>query len=206
MTITVLDMALYAGALFVLFLTPGPVWLATAARTLAHGAGAAFPLILGVAVGDFLWSLLAILGLSWIVASYGGIMVALKWLAVAVFAGMGLMLIRHAGRPIDADNRLNRPGPWAGFIAGLAAILANPKAILFYMGMLPGFFDLTGLTGADIAVIAAISMAVPLVGNMGFALIIDRARLRLTSTAALERINRVAGVLLVLVAVVIAIF
>jgi threonine/homoserine/homoserine lactone efflux protein len=31
----------------------------------------------------------------------------------------------------------------AGFLAGLAAILANPKAILFYMGMLPGFFDLT---------------------------------------------------------------
>jgi threonine/homoserine/homoserine lactone efflux protein len=94
----------------------------------------------------------------------------------------------------------------AGFIAGLAAILANPKAILFYMGMLPGFFDLTGLTAADIAVIAAISMAVPLVGNMGFALIIDRARLRLTSSATLERINRVAGALLICVAVVIAVF
>jgi len=206
MTITALDMALYAGALFVLFLTPGPVWLATAARTLAHGAGAAFPLILGVAVGDFLWSLLAILGLSWVVASYGGIMVALKWLAVAVFAAMGLILIRHAGKPIDADTRLNRPGAWAGFVAGLAAILANPKAILFYMGMLPGFFDLTGLSLPDIVVIAGISMAVPLVGNMGFAMIIDRARLRLTSTAALRRINLVAGALLICVALVIAVF
>ena len=206
MTITLFDMALYAGALFVLFLTPGPVWLATAARTLAHGAGAAFPLILGVALGDFLWSLLAILGLSWVVASYAGIMVALKWLAVAVFAAMGAMLIHHAGRPIDADTRLNRPGAWAGFLAGLAAIMANPKAILFYMGMLPGFFDLSRLTVADIAVIAGISMAVPLVGNMGFAVIIDRARLRLTSGAAMRRINLVAGGLLIGVAVVIAVF
>ena len=206
MTISPLDMALYAGALFVLFLTPGPVWLATAARTLAHGAGAAFPLVLGVALGDFLWSLLAILGLSWVVDSYAGIMVALKWLAVAVFAAMGGMLIHHAGRPIDADTRLNRPGAWAGFLAGLAAILANPKAILFYMGMLPGFFDLSRLTVADIAVIAGISMAVPLVGNMGFAVIIDRARLRLTSGAALRRINLVAGGLLICVAVVIAVF
>jgi len=206
MTITLFDMALYAGALFVLFLTPGPVWLATAARTLAHGAGAAFPLILGVALGDFLWSLLAILGLSWVVASYAGIMVALKWLAVAVFAAMGAMLIHHAGRPIDADTRLNRPGAWAGFLAGLAAIMANPKAILFYMGMLPGFFDLSRLTVADIAVIAGISMAVPLVGNMGFAVIIDRARLRLTSGAAMRRINLIAGGLLIGVAVVIAVF
>jgi len=206
MTITLFDMALYAGALFVLFLTPGPVWLATAARTLAHGAGAAFPLILGVALGDFLWSLLAILGLSWVVASYAGIMVALRWLAVAVFAAMGAMLIHHAGRPIDADTRLNRPGAWAGFLAGLAAIMANPKAILFYMGMLPGFFDLSRLTVADIAVIAGISMAVPLVGNMGFAVIIDRARLRLTSGAAMRRINLIAGGLLIGVAVVIAVF
>jgi hypothetical protein len=35
---------------------------------------------------------------------------------------------------------------WAGFLAGLAVILGNPKAILFYMGMLPGFFDLRALT------------------------------------------------------------
>ena len=205
MTITALDMALYAGALFVLFLTPGPVWLATAARTLAHGARAAFPLILGVAIGDLLWSLLAILGLSWVVSTYPGIMVALKWLAVLVFAGMGLLLIRHAGKRIDADSRLNRPGAWAGFIAGLAAILANPKAILFYMGMLPGFFDLTALTTPDIVVIAAISMIVPLVGNMGFALFIDRARVLIASPMALKRTNQVAGGLLILVAVVIAI-
>jgi len=204
MTISALDIALYATALFVLFLTPGPVWLATAARTLAHGAGAALPLILGVAIGDVLWSLLAILGLSWVVSAYAGIMVALKWLAVLVFAVMGLLLIRHAARPIDADSRLNRRGAWAGFIAGLAAILANPKAILFYMGMLPGFFDLTALTWADIAVIATVSMAVPVVGNMGFALIIDRARLRITSPDRLRRINQVAGGLLICVAGVIA--
>ena len=189
MTISALDITLYATALFVLFLTPGPVWLATAARTLAHGAGAALPLILGV---------------SWVVSAYAGIMVALKWLAVLVFAVMGLLLIRHAARPIDADSRLNRRGAWAGFIAGLAAILANPKAILFYMGILPGFFDLTALTWADIAVIATVSMAVPVVGNMGFALIIDRARLRITSPDRLRRINQVAGGLLICVAGVIA--
>jgi threonine/homoserine/homoserine lactone efflux protein len=68
-------LALYATALFVLFLTPGPVWLGTAARALAHGwvvQIAAVPLVLGVALGDALWSVAAIFGLAWIVGTYAG--------------------------------------------------------------------------------------------------------------------------------------
>lgn len=204
MTLTLAQAALYAGALFVLFLTPGPVWLALAARTLAHGVAAAVPLILGVALGDMAWSLLAILGLSWVVQTYAGIMVVLRWLAVGVFALMGLLIIRHAEQGIEADSRLNRKGAWAGFAAGLAAILANPKAILFYMGMLPGFFDLTALTTTDIVVIAAISMGVPIVGNLMFAAFVDRARRLISSPGALATTNRIAGSLLIGVAVIIA--
>ena len=205
MTLTAAQIALYAGALFVLFITPGPVWLATAARALAHGWVAAIPLVLGVALGDALWSVAATLGLAWIVGSYGWVMEALRWVAVAVFAVMGWLLIRHADRAIASDSRLNRPGAWAGFMAGIAAILANPKAILFYMGMLPGFFDLTAITAADVAVIAAVSMLIPLIGNTGFAFLVDHARRRFSSPERLARINRIAGGLLILVAVVIAV-
>jgi threonine/homoserine/homoserine lactone efflux protein len=204
MTLTAAQVALYASALFVLFLTPGPVWLATAARALAHGWVAAIPLVLGVALGDAAWSVAATLGLAWIVGSYGWVMEALRWVAVGVFALMGYLLIRHADRTISADSRLNRPGAWAGFLAGIAAILANPKAVLFYMGMLPGFFDLTSITATDVAVIAAVSMGIPLVGNTGFAWLVDRARRRFSSPERLARINRIAGGLLILVAVVIA--
>ena len=204
MSVTLVQLAFYAGALFVLFLTPGPVWLALAARTLAHGFAAALPLMLGVAIGDTLWSVLAIIGLAWIVDQYAWITTALKWLAVGVFALMGFLLIRNADKSIDADSRLNRPGAWAGFVAGLAAILANPKAILFYMGMLPGFFDLTAITTIDIVIIAAISMAVPMIGNTGFAAFVDRARRLIASPGALKRTNQIAGGLLVAVAMVIA--
>jgi DNA replication and repair protein RecF len=200
-TLTATQLGLYATALFVLFLTPGPVWLATAARALAHGWVAAVPLVLGVALGDALWSVTAALGLAWIVGTYGWVMDVLKWVAVAVFALMGVLLIRHADKTISADSALIRPGAMAGFLAGLAAILANPKAILFYMGMLPGFFDLTRVTALDIAAIAAISILVPLIGNTGFAILVDTARRRFSSPERLARINRIAGGLLIAVAV-----
>jgi len=205
MTLTAAQLGLYAGALFVLFLTPGPVWLATAARALAHGWRAAIPLVLGVALGDALWSLAAVLGLAWIVGTYAWVMAGLRWVAVAVFAAMGVLLIRNAHTAISADSALTRPGIWAGFVAGIVAILANPKAILFYMGMLPGFFDLTVVTTADMLAIAAVSMAVPLAGNTGFAVLVDHARRRFSSPDRLARINITAGALLILVAVVIAV-
>ncbi len=203
MTVTVGDLALYAGALLILFLTPGPVWVALTARALSGGFHAAWPLALGVVVGDMLWPFLAILGVTWVVSVFAGFMTVLKWVAAFVFLAMGALILRNAGKTIAADSRLTRPGMWAGFLAGVAVILGNPKAILFYMGVLPGFFDLTRLTWPDIAAIVAASMVVPLVGNIFFAFFVDRARRLLTSPRALRRTNITAGSLLVLVGLVI---
>ena len=204
MTITPWELALYAGALFILFLTPGPVWVALLARALSGGFHAAWPLALGVVVGDVIWPLVAVFGLSWLVSSFAGFMTVLQWVAVAVFIVMGIALIRHADRALGSDSRLTRPGMWAGFVAGLAVILGNPKAILFYMGVLPGFFDLSTLTWADIAAICGLSFAVPLTGNLLLAAFVDRLRGLLRSPRAIRRMNLVAGWLLVVVGIVIA--
>jgi len=204
MTLSPADLALYAGALFILFITPGPVWLAVLARTLSGGARATLPLALGVVAGDVAWSLLAVLGVSQIVAAFGGAMTALKLVAAVLFVGMGLIVIRNADRQLTADSRLTRPGAWAGFMAGLAAILGNPKAILFYMGVLPGFFDLSRVTPPDIAAIVVLSAIVPFAGNVGVALFVGRVRRLMTSAEALRRTNLVAGWLLVAVGVAIA--
>ena len=203
MTISLIDAALYAGALLILFLTPGPVWVALTARALSGGFNAAWPLALGVVVGDVLWPLLAILGVTWIVSVFTGFMTVLTWVACLVFLTMGALLIRNRDKSIASDSRLTRPGMWAGFIAGLAVILGNPKAILFYMGVLPGFFDLTRLTWADIAVICFLSFIVPLLGNLSLAVFIDGAIRILTSPKALRRTNVISGILLICVGLVI---
>ncbi|MFY0692715.1 MAG: LysE family translocator [Paracoccaceae bacterium] len=205
MTVTAFELVLYAGALFILFLTPGPVWVALVARALSGGFHAAWPLALGVVVGDVMWPVLAILGVTWLVSEFAWFMDVLRWVAVIMFLTMGVLLIRHADKRVESDNRFTRPGMWAGFMAGLLVILGNPKAILFYMGVLPGFFDLTQVTALDIAVICFLSLIVPLVGNLMLAAFVDRARAMLKSPSALKRMNTVAGFLLVAVGCVIAV-
>jgi len=203
MTLSPADLLLYAGALCILFFTPGPVWVGLIARALSGGFPAAWPLALGVAIGDVFWPLIAVLGISWIVSVYADFMIVLKGIAVIVFLWMGYALIRHAGSEISQDSRLTRPGRLAGFVAGLAVILGNPKAVLFYMGVLPGFFDLTKVTALDIAAICALSVVIPLIGNLTMALFVDRARRLLTSGTALRRTNIIAGILLICVGLVI---
>lgn len=204
MTVSPTELAMYAGALFVLFLTPGPVWVALAARTLTGGFRAAWPLALGVAVGDSVWPLLAVLGVSWLVAVFSGFMTLLKWVAVLIFIGMGALILLYADGSIESDSRLTRPGIPAGFMAGIAVIVSNPKAALFYMGVLPGFFDLSGVIAADIIAIVVLSVVVPFVGNLMSALLFDRVRRLLASPVAVRRTNIVAGCLLVCVGLAIA--
>lgn len=199
MTVSPSDLVLYAGALLVLFLTPGPVWVALTARALSGGFHAAWPLALGVVVGDVLWPFLAILGVTWIVGVFAGFMTLLRWVACLTFVAMGVLILRNADKEISTDGRLTRPGTWAGFVAGVAVILGNPKAILFYMGVLPGFFDLGALRWPDMVLIALLSAVVPLAGNLVLALSIDRVKRLLSSPRALRRTNLTAGGLLIAV-------
>lgn len=199
MTITPFELLFYAGGLFVLFLTPGPVWVALLARAMSGGFHSAWPLALGVAVGDVFWPVIAILGVTWLIDQFSWFMDVLKWVAVIMFVGMGVALIRSANHTLGSDSRLTRPGMWAGFIAGLVVILANPKAVLFYMGVLPGFFDLTAVTWLDIAAICCLSFVIPLCGNLFLALSVDRVRGLLKSSVALHRMNLGSGFLLICV-------
>jgi threonine/homoserine/homoserine lactone efflux protein len=203
MTVGLFDLMLYAAAMAGLWAGPGPVWVALTARSLSGGMAGAWPLAVGVALGDLIWPLCAILGLAWVLSVYGDALSVLRWIAAGVFIVMGLLLIRKPARAPDADSRMTKPGIWAGFSVGMAAVIGNPKAILFYMGFLPGFFDLSTVTVPDIAAILAVSAIVPMLGNLALAFFLDRARRLLQSPKAIARLNFGSGVLLILVGLVI---
>ena len=203
MNASLYELGLYTLGMVGLWAVPGPVWVALTARALSGGFAGAWPLAVGVALGDLLWPLAAILGLSWIHSVYGDVLGLLRWVAAVVVVVMGTMLLGAPAGSLTGDNRMTKPGLWAGFSVGVAAVVGNPKAILFYMGALPGFFALETLTAVDIAVIICISAGVTLAGNLALALFLDRARALLSSPEALQRMNIGSGALLILVGAVI---
>lgn len=204
MTITLHELMLYAGGSVLLWMVPGPVWVALTARALSGGFAGAWPLAVGVALGDLLWPLTAIFGLTWILSVYGDFLQLLRLLAAVIFLVMGVLLIRKPAAAPSADSRMTKPGMWAGFLVGVAAVIGNPKAILFYMGVLPGFFDLSRVQGWDIVAILLVSAVVPMLGNLCLALFLDRARQLLSSPRSIRRLNLTAGTLLIGVGAVIS--
>jgi threonine/homoserine/homoserine lactone efflux protein len=203
MTVSLHELLFYALGMAGLWVVPGPVWVALTARALSGGFAAAWPLAIGVALGDLIWPLAAILGLSWIESSYGDVLAILRRVAAAIFLLMGILLIRKPAATLNADSRLTKPGMLAGFSVGVAAVIGNPKAILFYMGALPGFFTLEALTTPDVVAIIALSALIPMIGNLGLALFLDRARQMLSSPESLRKLNVTSGVLLIGVGLVI---
>jgi threonine/homoserine/homoserine lactone efflux protein len=199
-----MQLALYMGALFLLFATPGPVWVAVISRAVSGGAKSVVPLAMGVAVGDILWPLVAVFGVTAIVAVWGDFLIYLRYVGALVLILMGVALIRHADKDLAEASGLSKGGAWTSFTAGLLAVTANPKASLFYMALLPTFFDFNRLTAIDVVLICGASFVVPLVGNMILALFVGRIRTMLKSAKAIRRTNIGAGLGLIGVGGVIA--
>lgn len=195
MTITLIEIALYILALAVLVFTPGPVVVATIAKTLASGWRTAMPLAAGVSLVDILWPLLAILGLSALVQANAELLQWMRYVGGAILIWMGWRLIVGSKDMLrtDPDPSLMRRNAWQGFLAGLLVNLGNPKSIVFFIGILPNLFDITTLTGLDIIVILTLSAVVPFLGNVVWALAAQRARRFLTSAKAVKRVNQASG-------------
>lgn len=166
MTISFGALLFYMCALFVLFIVPGPVWIAILARTMVGGIPAALPIALGVAVGDVIWSLGAIIGISALVMAYENFIFWLHYGAALILITMGVGVIKYAHTTFSENSHINAPGAFSGFLAGLVVVLTNPKACIFYLALLPGFFHITNLSIVDIILIAVASFFVPLMGNV----------------------------------------
>ena len=204
MTITSTQLFLYFGALIILFLTPGPVWIAIIARTVSGGSKSALSLTLGVSLGDMLWPAIVFLGLGFLISIYSDIFILIRYLAAAILSIMGLQVILSAQKTISTNTRLNKSGFFAGFSAGFIAIIANPKAALFYLTLLPGFFDFTMIGYIDLFIISVISFSVPMLGNIILILFLSKVRNLISSQKSIRTINVISGALLIVVGLIIA--
>ena len=205
MTITSAQLFLYFGALVILFLTPGPVWIAIIARTVSGGVKSGMSLVLGVSLGDLLWPIMAYFGLGLLISLYSDILILVRYMAAIILVIMGIQTILASRKGIKANDDLTKSGFFAGFTAGLIAVTANPKATLFYLTLLPSFFNFGEIGLTDLAIISGISFAVPMLGNVLMILFLAKAKTFLSSPSAVRVTNIVSGILLVVVGIVIGI-
>ena len=193
---TIWNLAGLAGAMFLLAITPGPGVFATTARALASGFAHASVVVAGIVVGDLLFLLLAIYGLSAIATVLGDLFAVVKIAGGSYLVWLGIRVWRSPPRQLH-DTPVRALSWKATFMSGLVITLGNPKVILFYLGFLPTFIDLTQMSLASVAMVAIVVSAVLGGVLLGYAVLAARARTFFQGQRAQRNMNRSAGAVMI---------
>ena len=119
--------------------SPGPNLLAVIGTSMSVGRRSGMALALGVAVGSFLWALLTAAGLSALLASYAGLLTAIKIIGGFYLLWLAYKAFRSAASAHDIEAVALAGGPRSAFgyfSRGLAIQMTNPKAVLAWIAII----------------------------------------------------------------------
>lgn len=119
----------------------------SATSGLLHGTAVAA----GIVLGDLIFALLAILGLTALSELMGTLFLLIRYAAGGYLIWFGISLIRSRNQSIKLKRSTSTGGLLASFLTGLLVTLGDVKAIFFYASLLPTFLELSTLDYAEIA-------------------------------------------------------
>lgn len=188
------SLLLFAAAYAAVVMLPGPSVTALVARVLARGTHGAGAYVSGTIAGALAWFAVAVTGLAAIAAAYAPLFVAIRYAGAAYLLYLAWKLWRAAPRPAGAPVAAGPDDPWRLFLAGLAVNLGNPKAVVFFLALLPTVVDVAALTPLGVAELAGVIAAIIACVYAAYVLAAGRARRLMTSPRAVRLVNRGSAV------------
>lgn len=131
----------FALTAFVLAMLPGPGQAVMTRQVLDHGRRPAFWSTLGTGTGLIGWSLIPALGLSAALLAHPSLLTALRLAGAALLVGLGIrtVLQRKASHQNMHGVTRGAPSSASAYLTGLSTNLANPKAAIFAVVLVPQF-------------------------------------------------------------------
>lgn len=183
---------IYLGIYAVAIAIPGPGIVAIVARALGSGFRATLPAIAGTVLGDLILMTLSAFGLALVAQAMGSLFLIVKLAGAAYLVYLGY---RYWTAPVTADEVIPARAR-QGFFAQLALTLGNPKAIAFFVALLPTVVDLKALDVTGYLALASGSVVLIPIITMTYAALASRLRGFLTSKKAKGRMNKSAAVIM----------
>jgi threonine/homoserine/homoserine lactone efflux protein len=158
----------FALASLILIVIPGPSVLFVVGRALAHGRRTALASVVGNAAGVEVVAICVALGVGTLVKLAGGLY--LVWLGVkAVRQRRGLVSAFAQEEPPRGARR----AALEGFVVGVA----NPKAVILFAAVLPGFVNRqAGDVPVQMILLSLVSLAIALASDSAWSLVASTAR------------------------------
>jgi threonine/homoserine/homoserine lactone efflux protein len=163
---------LFASAVLVMNITPGPDMLFVTATGLSRGPKAGVAAACGVSAGSLLHIVASIIGLSALLVAVPTLLEAIRLAGAVYLVWLGIQAIRagkRGGSPFPENGTVPFFSVRRAFYGGVTSTLLNPKRALFVFAFLPQFIDPAGApVPAQIAVLGATMVALELPFNALF--------------------------------------
>jgi homoserine/homoserine lactone efflux protein len=148
-----------------LSLSPGPAVFYVVSQSV-RGLPRALPATLGILSANALYFALSATSLGALIATSARFFTVAKWLGAAylIYLGVHALLAAAASRAVTLeDGGAAPPAADRGerrriYLGALTLQLSNPKALLFFLALLPQFIDTHRAVAPQMAVLAATSM------------------------------------------------
>ena len=164
----------------------------------AQGVKRATPFILGLVVGDLLLFAIAAAGLIALAAALGPLFFIIKWGGVCYLLYLAYQLWHAA--PVMVPAAPQKGEGWRVFGIATLLPLGNPKAVGFYIALLPTVVDVNALTLIAYAELSLMVVIIWSASLFGYAIAAARAGELLRKPRAQRLLNRASSCTMVGVA------
>jgi threonine/homoserine/homoserine lactone efflux protein len=187
-------------AVLLLELTPGPNMAYLATLTFDKGRGAGLLAVVGVAAGLSVHAVVAALGLGALINQAPFLYEALRWTGIAY-----ILFLAWEGWQPEKENSPAHPGGASGslFWRGFFSNVFNPKSIMFFVSVVPGFVGYqSGARSlpAQVAVFGVVYVGIATAIHASIVVLAGQLRPWLMAGSRQQAIRRILSLALVLVA------
>lgn len=141
------NLLIFIPTITLLVILPGPDFAMVSKISLFNGQKPAQAAAIGVTLGMCIHTILAMLGLSAIVASSAILFTSIKYIGAAYLFYIGISELIKSGKtknsqsPNMPEDAINESRCSRYFYAGFLTNVTNPKAILYFMVLYPQFLN-----------------------------------------------------------------
>ncbi len=163
-------------------------------RSATHGVPHGIAVTAGIVLGDLVFVLLALLGLSAAAEAMGSLFYLLKLLGGLYLIGFGISLLTRPRSTLPHFQDTPRSANiLLSTAAGFLLTLSDVKAILFYASLFPVFIDIRTLGFGEMALIAATTVVSVGLVKLVYAIYAARIAGHVRSHSSGSATHRIAG-------------
>lgn len=183
----------------VVCLTPGPAALLIVAQGISNGYRRSYWAIAGIALANAIYFALSATGIAALIVASGTLFAVIKWAGVAYLFYLGVSALRSKSSALTVTNDASQAvhGPRA-FWQAVVVELSNPKALLYFVALLPQFINPAEPIGKQMLVFGMTCILLDAATYSFYAWLGSKTQRFTANLTFVKTSNRAAGSLLII--------